>query len=245
MPTPTYQNSAACGERAHRTFEQTLAWIADRNLDRINTTYRGWRNRYYAHPQLPDWRSKPPLIWDWRSPVDELDGAAQALRRMCENSALHGTGREGAGAPRREIAPLRWLDLMLVDIAAVTAGPQLYDVDASALAIMDGRAEPIFHDVFFYTAEPVRVVAAPEPVMPGPVMPGPIVPKATPLMVAPTPELLKEITAAYRELSGRVQNKVEADKLVEAKFGELSEDTREMARGAAHFSGIMGRPRKK
>jgi hypothetical protein len=228
------------GEGVHWTLKQTLAWIADRNLDRVNTAYREWRNRYYEYPQLPDWRSKPPLIWDWRSPVDELDGAAQALRRKCENGALHGTGREGAGAPRREIAPLRWLDLMLVDIAAVTAGPQLYDVDASALAIMDGRAEPIFHDVFFYIAEPVRVVAAPEPVMPGP-----IVPKATPLMVAPTPELLKEITATYRELSGRVQNKVEADKLVEAKFGELSEDTREMARGAAHFSGIMGRPRKK
>ena len=218
---PNYQNRAVSGERAHWTFEQTLAWIADRNLDQVNTTYRGWRNRYYEYPQLSDWRSKPPLIWDWRSPVDELDGAAQALRRECENSALHGTGREGAGAPRREIAPLRWLDLMLVDIAAVTDGPQLYDINAGPLAIMDGRAEPIFHDVLFYIAEPVRVVAAPEPVMPGPVMPGPIVPKATPLMVAPTPELLKEITAAYRELSGRVQNKVEADKLVEAKFGEL------------------------
>jgi hypothetical protein len=93
-------------ERARRTLEQTLAWIADRSLDRVNTAYREWRDRYYEYPQLPDWRSKLPLIWDWHSPVDELDGAAQALRRKCENGALHGTGRVGVGVPRREIALL-------------------------------------------------------------------------------------------------------------------------------------------
>ena len=137
--------------------EQALAWVADRSLDRVNTAYREWRDRYYEYPQLSDWDSKPPLIWDWRSPVAELDGAAQALRRKCENGALRGTGREGASRPRREIAPLQWPDLMLVDIAGVTGGPQLYDRGADPLATMNGRAEPLFRDVLFSVDEILTV----------------------------------------------------------------------------------------
>jgi hypothetical protein len=149
------------GEGAHRTLKQTLAWIADRNLDRVNTAYREWRDRYYEYPQLPDWRFKHPLLWDWRSPVGELEGAAQALRQKCENGALRGTGREGASGPRLEIALLRWPDLMLVDIAGVTAGPQLYDSSADPLAIMDGGVKPIFHDVLFGAADLLRTFPAP------------------------------------------------------------------------------------
>jgi hypothetical protein len=42
---------------------------------------------------------------------------------------------------------------MLVDIAGVTAGPQLYDSSADPLAIMNGRVGPIFHDVLFAAAD--------------------------------------------------------------------------------------------
>ena len=53
--------------------------------------------------------------------------------------------------------PLQWPDLMLVDIAGVTGGPQLYDRGADPLATMNGRAEPLFRDVLFSVDEILTV----------------------------------------------------------------------------------------
>ena len=119
--------------------------------------YEKWRDRRYApyEPQS-DWRSKEALIRDWRSPVAELDEAAQALRRMCKAGDLHCTGREGADGPRCEIASLRWLDLVLTDIAEITVGPQLYDSSADLLAITDRRVGPAFYAVLFVVADVVK-----------------------------------------------------------------------------------------
>ena len=134
------------------TLEQTLAWIAHRDPDRVNTAYKEWRDFYYE-PRRSGWLIKDPLIWDWRSrPVDELDRAAHALRQKCQAGALHGTGREGVGVDRSEIALLRWPDLMLVDIAGTTAGPQFYDSSVDLLAIENRRVGPTFHDVLFTVA---------------------------------------------------------------------------------------------
>ena len=197
-------------ERAHWPPEQTLAWIADRSLDRINTTYREWRNGYYEYPQLPDWQSKPPLIWDWRSPVDELHDAAQALWR--EAGALHGTGREG-GRPRRGIGQLWWPDLMLVDIAGKTDGPQLFDRSANLLAIMDGRVEPIFRDVLFNAAAVMRAFPPP----------GKAEEDSEPSEVKKAS--FTEMVAFCRSLKGVMRNRREMDEALKAKFGFLPPKT--------------------
>jgi hypothetical protein len=214
------------GEKAYWTLKQTLAWIAWRDADRVNTVYREWRDRYYE-PQLSDWRSKPPLIWDWRSPADELDGAAQALRQKCEAGALHGAGREGVGGPRREIASLQWPDLMLIDIAGMTAGPQLYDSSADPLAIMSGRVEPAFHDVLFVAADVVKAFPAPGEAEKNPGE----VKKAS----------LSTMVAFCRSLKGVKRNRKEMDQALRAEFGHLPPTTCAEICAKAGFKAPRGR----